>query len=315
MFQVTVEIIGTLYLISFVIAQENTKPFDIKDKIDWSKWTTVEGYSSTEEIQVSTSAFPKEPITLDWSRWDEKNQLTPSNRPYIEEKVEKINDWLKRTTVESVSIRQRIQKKQNELPRKPKVTEQNFIEAQETKLNLPQSIFNAVKDAKQKTENKIKIFSTAQEDLKSIEDELSNTESQNTNIDTDNQIINAKVIGGINWSLWNENSLATNSNKEQPSTSEPNEVNPTQIDEPILPSTQPVLFKPNNIDDKPLESLKESEEENVPSFFGWPWWAWLICAIITAILLGMVYVAVFWNDFKDCIHGREIFCSVSRNDK
>ena len=68
--------------------------------------------------------------------------------------------------------------------------------------------------------------------------------------------------------------------------------------------------------DANAEDFKDMETNHQAlSFFGWPWWAWLICVLITVVLLGLVYIAVFWNDFKDCLHGREIFCSVSRDDK
>ena len=63
--------------------------------------------------------------------------------------------------------------------------------------------------------------------------------------------------------------------------------------------SEPVLSRPISTNQTPSEALKEAEDNAVLGFFGWPWWAWLICAIITAILLGIVYITVFWNDFKD----------------
>ena len=94
------------------------------------------------------------------------------------------------------------------------------------------------------------------------------------------------TMSGLEWSRWNESSL-------EPSTKAPNKRHPVESE-----------------DFKNMETNQQAL-----SFFGWPWWAWLICVLITVVLLGLVYIAVFWNDFKDCLHGREIFCSVSRDDK
>ena len=94
------------------------------------------------------------------------------------------------------------------------------------------------------------------------------------------------TMSGLEWSRWNESIL-------EPSTKEPNTRHPVESE-----------------DFKNMETNQQAL-----SFFGWPWWAWLICVLITVVLLGLVYIAVFWNDFKDCLHGREIFCSVSRDDK
>ena len=318
MILIPIYIIGTAYVISFVLANNDTKQFNIKDKIDWSKWTTVDGYKITTQNKLLTSTvatYQNKPIALDWSRWEEKSESSSSSRPSTNQDVQNLLDWLKRTTTEAASIRGKVKKKQEELPRKPKVTEQNFIEESDVTLEVPKGIFDDAKNAETGDKEEKKIVSTALGDLESLEDILEFTATKKPIIDPGYLINNAKVIGGINWSLWNENGQTKLPNRQPISASESDKDNPTQIEQPILPNSQSINLIPSQTDQTPLESLKEREEEDVPSFFGWPWWAWLICALMTAILLGMVYITVFWNDFKDCLHGREIFCALSRNEK
>ena len=84
MFVMSVSFIGTLFLISFVTANNTTKSFNIKDKIDWSKWTTVEGYTITNRDEISSStvsSLRNQPITLDWSRWEENSESPPTYKP------------------------------------------------------------------------------------------------------------------------------------------------------------------------------------------------------------------------------------------
>ena len=318
MFVISVNYIVTLFLISLVTANNTTKSFNIKDKIDWSKWTTGEGYTVTNRNKISSStvsSFRNQPITLDWSRWEENSESPPSYKPQVNEEVQKIIDLLRKTTIKTVSIRRKVQKENTKLPRKPKATEQNLIQKNDIKLKGSQSVLNKVKDEEQIAENKQTLFANIKEDIESIGNEIEELNNQVSNPDVGEFISNAKVIGGIDWSLWNKESTTGRLNIVPLSSSEKNEMKPTQIDKPILPSNQPVLLKPSSTNRTPSEALKEAEDNAVLSFFGWPWWAWLICAVITAILLGIVYITVFWNDFKDCVHGREIFCAVSRNDK
>ena len=270
-------------LFPIALTNNDTKSFHIKDKIDWSKWSTVEGQEKVtkKSIDLSSDAnIERKKATIDWSRW-EITKTTSLQMPSAHQEIDSFIDWLKKSTTDVNFTGGKFLLTENDLPRKPKVTVESTLEKPDIRRsNISKLIENIAKiGTKRKVNDKtLSRIELNKEPMVNKQNEITNIKSnENSNL----PINVGKVVGGINWSAWNRNNKTS-------TTSKPNQKAPAK-----------------------LENFEEPEENEVPSFFGWPWWAWLICAIITAIILGLVYISVFWNDFTDCMNGREIFCAVS----
>ena len=280
-----------------VFANNDTKPFRIKDKIDWSRWTTVDGQSEQKTaiiISTVTSIEKKQkPFSFDWSQWERSESASKETTKNVNPEIKKLLLWLKKTsTTEATtySIDQFLPTITSELPRRPKVTKDEVRKNNKDEIShtLKSVLNNSLKMSMNETPQKgIKVVNL-EGNLKTVQEKKESVTIKNEpNLNSISRINNrGATMSGLEWSRWNESSL-------EPSIKEPNKIHPVESE-----------------DYKNMESNHQAL-----SLFGWPWWAWLICVLITVVLLGLVYIAVFWNDFKDCLHGREIFCSVSRDDK
>ena len=287
--------VSTLCLMVF--ANNNTKPFRIKDKIDWSRWTTVDGQSEQKTaiiISTVTSIEKKQKtFSFDWSQWDKSESASKGTTKNVNPEIEKLLLWLKKTsTTEATtySIDQFLPTITSELPRKPKVTKDEVMKNNKNELShtLKSVLNNSLKMSWNEAPQNIIEVVNLEGNLETVQERKESVTMKNEpNRISISRIKNrGATMSGLEWSRWNESSL-------EPSTKEPNKRHPVESED----------FK------------NMATNQQALSFFGWPWWAWLICVLITVVLLGLVYIAVFWNDFKDCLHGREIFCSVSRDDK
>ena len=287
--------VSTLCLMVF--ANNDTKPFRIKDKIDWSRWTTVDGQSEQKTaiiISTVTSIEKKQkPFSFDWSQWDRSESASKATTKNVNPEIKKLLLWLKKTsTTEATtySIGQLLPTITSELPRKPKVTKDEILknDNNETSHTLKAVLNDSFEMSMNETGQKIIKVVNLEGNLETVQKRTESVTIKNEpNLNSISRINNrGATMSGLEWSRWNEST-------SEPSTKEPNKRHPVES-----------------------EDFKDMETNHQAlSFFGWPWWAWLICVLITVVLLGLVYIAVFWNDFKDCLHGREIFCSVSRDDK
>ena len=285
--------VSTLCLMVF--ANNDTKPFRIKDKIDWSRWTTVDGQSEQKTaiiISTVTSIEKKQkPFSFDWSQWDRSESASKATTKNVNPEIKKLLLWLKKTSTteaSTYSIDQLLPTITSELPRKPKVTKDEILknDSNETSHTLKAVLNDSFEMSMNETRQKIIKVLNIEGNLETVQkrtESVTIKNEPNLNAGVDNR---GATMSGLEWSRWNESTL-------EPSTKEPNKRHPVESED----------FKDMKTNHQAL------------SFFGWPWWAWLICVLITVVLLGLVYIAVFWNDFKDCLHGREIFCSVSRDDK
>ena len=287
--------VSTLCLMVF--ANNDTKPFRIKDKIDWSRWTTVDGQSEQKTaiiISTVTSIEKKQKtFSFDWSQWDKSESASKGTTKNVNPEIEKLLLWLKKTsTTEATtySIDQYLPTITSELPRKPKVTKDEVMKNNKNELShtLKSVLNNSLKMSWNEAPQNIIEVVNLEGNLETVQERKESVTMKNEpNRISISRIKNrGATMSGLEWSRWNESIL-------EPSTKEPNTRHPVESE-----------------DFKNMETNQQAL-----SFFGWPWWAWLICVLITVVLLGLVYIAVFWNDFKDCLHGREIFCSVSRDDK
>ena len=124
--------VSTLCLMVF--ANNDTKPFRIKDKIDWSRWTTVDGQSEQKTaiiISTVTSIEKKQkPFSFDWSQWDRSESASKGTTKNVNPEIKKLLLWLKKTsTTEATtySIDKFFPTMTSELPRKPKVTKDEIL--------------------------------------------------------------------------------------------------------------------------------------------------------------------------------------------
>ena len=287
--------VSTLCLMVF--ANNDTKSFRIKDKIDWSRWTTVDGQSEQKTaiiISTVTSIEKKQkPFSFDWSQWDRSESASKRTTKNVHPEIKKLLLWLKKTSTteaSTYSIDQLLPTITSELPRRPKINKDEILkdDNSESSHSLKAVLNDSSRMSMNETPQKDIKVANLEGNLKTVQEKKESVTIKNEpNLNSISRISNRGVtMSGLEWSRWNESSL-------EPSTKEPNKRHPVESED----------FK------------NMATNQQALSFFGWPWWAWLICVLITVLLLGLVYIAVFWNDFKDCLHGREIFCSVSRDDK
>ena len=84
--------VSTLCLMVF--ANNDTKPFRIKDKIDWSRWTTVDGQSEQKTaiiISTVTSIEKKQkPFSFDWSQWERSESASKETTKNVNPEIKKL---------------------------------------------------------------------------------------------------------------------------------------------------------------------------------------------------------------------------------
>ena len=76
-------------------------------------------------------------------------------------------------------------------------------------MNGSKSVLNKVKDEEQIAENEQILIANIKEETESIGNEIEELNTQVSNPDVGEFISNAKVIGSIDWSLWNKEALST----------------------------------------------------------------------------------------------------------
>ena len=114
---------------SIVLGNGNESSFNIKDIIDWSKWSTIENQkeSVTQKIKSTSPKNDQSRFAIDWSRWDTLERTTESTSATVNQDVEDFVKWLKKSTTEISSTHKLLLPSPTELPRKSKVSSGHLL--------------------------------------------------------------------------------------------------------------------------------------------------------------------------------------------